>query len=88
MTQSHTVYTTLSLEECADPQRVISELFLDLGLPIVKQYMWEGLKATVSGTFHHLSKRERELYMILYEHLERLVEAAHVLHENVRSKDL
>lgn len=84
MTKSPIIYTTLSLEECADPQRVISELFLNLGLPIVKQYMWEGLKATVSGTFHHLSKRERELYIILYEHLERLVEAAHILHEQKR----
>ncbi|MBN8720505.1 MAG: hypothetical protein J0H85_13720 [Sediminibacterium magnilacihabitans] len=86
MTQSPVVYTTLSPEECADPAIVISELFLDLGLPIVKQYMWEGLKATVSGTFYHLSKRERELYLILYEHLEQLVEAAHILHEQKRTQ--
>jgi hypothetical protein len=86
MTKAPAVYTTLSPEEHADPSRVISELFLDLGLPIVKQYMWEGLKATVSGTFHHLSKRERELYLILYEHLERLVEAAHIIHEQKRAE--
>lgn len=79
--QQPPLYSKLTPEECQAPERVIAELFLDLGLPIVKRYMWEGLKATVSGTFHHLSKRERELYMILYEHLERLVEAAHVLHE-------
>jgi len=71
----------LTQTENADPQLVIDELFDFAHLPDIRELMWEWLKVTVAGTYHkELSSSERSAILSLYEHLTRLVEAAHVMH--------
>lgn len=75
----------LTQTENADPQLVIDELFDFAHLPDIRELMWEWLKATVTGTYHkELSSSERSAILSLYEHLTRLVEAAHVMHTTKR----
>lgn len=71
----------LSQTEIADPQLVIDDLFDFAHLPDIRELMWEWLKVTVAGTYQkELSSSERSAILSLYEHLTRLVEAAHVIH--------
>lgn len=77
----------LTQTEIADPQQVIDELFDFAHLPDIRELMWEWLKATVTGTYHkELSSSERSAILSLYEHLTRLVEAAHVIHTTERER--
>ncbi len=76
-----TNFSTLNKEEISDPQLVIAELFDFAHLPELKQMLWEWLKATVSGSYNKtLSKRERASILLLYEYMEKLIEANHLLH--------
>lgn len=80
-------YAPLPLSETgiADPQLVIDDLFDFAHLPDIRELMWEWLKATVTGTYHkELSSSERSAILSLYEHLTRLVEAAHIIHTTER----
>lgn len=75
----------LTQTEIADPQLVIDDLFDFAHLPDIRELMWEWLKVTVTGTYHkELSSSERSAILSLYEHLTRLVEAAHVIHTTER----
>lgn len=75
-------YCHLSKEEMANPYLVIDELFDFAHLPDVQELLWEWLKVTVTGNFHKtLSSSERASIITLYEKLEKLVEAAHVMHK-------
>jgi hypothetical protein len=77
----------LSSEEVADPQMVIASFFDYASLPQVRDKMWLWLEATVSGTYSkELSSRERSNIMLFYQHVERLIEAAHVMHAAQKSK--
>lgn len=72
----------LTNEELANPYLVIEELFDFAHLPDVRELLWEWLKATVTGSYHRtLSANEQEAIIILFEKLDKLVEAAHKLHE-------
>ena len=71
----------LTEEEVKDPYMVIDELFDFAYLPRIRDIYWDWLKATVTKTYDTLSKKEREDMVILYEKLEKLVEAVHVLHK-------
>ncbi len=73
----------LSEAELKDPKLVIDELFDFACLPDVRELLWNWLKTTVTGTYHKdLSASERSAIITLYEKMEKLVEAAHVMHEN------
>jgi hypothetical protein len=62
---------------------VIDELFDFADLHDVRALLWSWLKTTVTGTYHKdLSATERSAIITLYEKLEKLVEAAHVMHES------
>lgn len=77
--------SSLTQTEIADPQLVIDELFDFAHLPDIRELMWEWLKVTVAGTYHkELNSSERSAILSLYEHLTRLVEAAHVMHTTER----
>jgi hypothetical protein len=72
----------LSQQEITDPYRVIDELFDFADLADIKELLWGWLKTTVTGTYHkNLSATERSAIVDLYEKLEKLVEAAHVMHQ-------
>jgi hypothetical protein len=73
----------LSKAEVNDPNLVIDELFDFADLPDVRELLWGWLKTTVTGTYHKdLSASERSAIITLYEKMEKLVEAAHVMREN------
>ncbi len=70
----------LTTAETKDPMLVIDELFDFADLPDVRELMWTWLKVTVTGTYHkELSASERSAILTLYEKLEKLVEASHVM---------
>jgi len=88
--QSTSHYTKLSEEEINDPFLAIHAFFDYSHIERIKENMWEWLKITVSGTFstHLMNRGERYDMVYLYEHLEKLVEAVHVLyrqHQNEKS---
>lgn len=73
----------LSEAEMADPVLVIDELFDFADLQDTRELLWSWLKTTVTGTFHKdLSASERSAIITLYEKMEKLVEAAHVIRSN------
>lgn len=71
----------LSAEEINDPHLVIRQFFDFASLPNCREYLWEWLKATVSGTFNTelVEKDQRCDIVCFYEHIEKLVEAAHLI---------
>lgn len=72
---------SLSKEEMENPYLVIDEIFDFAHLPDAKEILWEWMKTTVTGNFHKsLNAREREAILVLYEKLDRLLEAAYLLH--------
>ena len=75
----------LNEQEIANPYLVIDELFDFAHLPDVRELLWEWLKTTVTGSYHkNLSHNERYAMLTLYEKIEKLVEAVHILHERDR----
>lgn len=76
----------LSKEETKKPMLVIEELFDFADLEDVREMLWTWLKVTVTGTYHkELSASERSAILSLYEKMEKLVEAAHVMKEGRES---
>jgi len=70
----------LSEEEIENPFLVLEDFFSFGHLPDVRQMMWEWYKSTVTGTFpRDLDRRERKEITHLFEYLERLVEATHLI---------
>ena len=56
-------------------------------LPQAKEYLWTWLKATVAGTYSKdLDRTERADLLYFYEQLEKLIEAAHLLHESISAE--
>ena len=71
----------LSEEEIQDPYLVIFRFFDYADLPFIREHLWDWFKATVSGTFnsHVFDMGQRYDLVYLYEHIEKLVEAAHLI---------
>lgn len=80
----------LSKEEIEDPYRVIHDFFSYAHLPQIREALWEWLKLTASGSYHKQPRRDRHNLLYLYEKVELLVEAAHIIHRqrtnNLQSK--
>lgn len=75
-------YSKLSEEEFSNPWLVVHAFFDHSGIESVKENMWDWLKVTVSGTFcTKMLDRDRRYDMLyLYEHLEKLIEAIHLIY--------
>lgn len=71
----------LSTEEIENPGKVIEDFFKVSHLPGMRSSLWELMKTMVTGTFSNLKSRERARLIYFYEQVEKLIEAAHVLHE-------
>jgi HEPN domain-containing protein len=72
----------LTTEEIANPYQVIYDLFDFAHLPRIRELLWEFFKTTVIGNYtYDLHRRERELLVTMYEKVEKLVEAAHIINE-------
>jgi hypothetical protein len=72
----------LSKEEMGNPYEVVDELFSYGHLSQLREALWEWLKLTVSGSYHHESRRDRANLLHLYEKLKRLREAAHIIYQS------
>jgi hypothetical protein len=76
----------LSKEEIQNPYGVIYAFFDYANLPRIRQMLWEWLKITINENWHTLSNEQRADALYFYEKLEKLVEAAHLIHRNVNNK--
>jgi len=73
-------FCVLSPAEIRDPRMVIDELFDFADLEDIRNLLWEWLKATISGGYHkELHRHDKQAILVLYEKLEKLVEASYVL---------
>ena len=74
----------LSKHEVENPALVFYELFDYASLPHLKEHLWQWLKLTVTGgyTKKYFDYRERESILVLYEHLEKLLEASFIIYSN------
>lgn len=84
---SSTAFATqnLSVMEATDPYSVIYELFDFADLSRIREYHWEYLKSTVTGTFNNeLTRRERSMLVFYHEMLGKLIEAAHIINEQYK----
>lgn len=77
----------LSGEEVQDPYLVLNQLFDFAHLPQVRAFLWDWLRLTVTGGYHRKAGfRSRSSVLIMYEFMEKLVEAAHILHQRQRAE--
>lgn len=71
----------LSGEEVNDPYLVLDGLFDYAHLPQVRGFLWDWLRLTVTGGYNRKEGlHSRTSVLIIYEWMEKLVEAAHLLH--------
>jgi hypothetical protein len=76
----------LSKEEIENPYQVIHEFFDFAHLPEVRQALWYWLALTVTGSYHRKSCADKSNLIYLYERVEKLMEAVHIIHQ--RKKQL
>jgi hypothetical protein len=80
--------SALTREEINNPQLVLAELFDFAHLPELKKMLWNWLKTTVTGSYNKtLTNRERAAILLLYEYMEKLLEANHLLHTEQQKLD-
>lgn len=73
----------LDAEEKMDPRLVIRELFELEPLPYLREALWEFFKTMVTGDYsHRLDRHERRRLLLCYEHLQKLIEAVHLLYQS------
>ncbi|MDB5232583.1 MAG: hypothetical protein JWN76_3388 [Chitinophagaceae bacterium] len=73
----------LTDKEAANPHQVIADFFDFAHLPEVREILWDWLKITVTGGFgKDMRIGERRDLLYFYELLQKLVEAAHVIHRS------
>lgn len=78
----------LTQEEINNPHLVVAELFDFAHLPELKKMLWEWLKATVSGSYTKtFNSRERSSILILYEYMQKMIEANHLLYTEQKKLD-
>lgn len=84
---NHT-FSSLNKEESENPQQVLADLFDFAHLPELKQMLWDWLKTTVTGSYNKtLSNRERSTILLLYEYLDKLLEANYQLHHELKKQE-
>lgn len=84
---SNTAFATqnLSVLENTDPYSVIYQLFDFAELSRIREYHWEYLKSTVTGSFNkELTRRERSMLVFYHEMIGKLVEATHIINEQYK----
>lgn len=71
---------SLTNEETEDPILVLDELFDFAHLPELRELLWEWLKITVSDSYSaHTEPNQKISVLFLYEKLQKLIEAAHLI---------
>lgn len=79
----------LSQEEINDPHLVFDRLFDFAHLPDLREMLWRWLKITVTNgyTKNLYQFRDRDAILVLYEYLEKLLEAAWLLHQQAGEEE-
>lgn len=77
----------LTIDESENPEHAIRDIFEYATLPQLRWQLWEAAKTLVAGDFHHLKTRDRSGLIYFYEQMERLIEVAHVIHEQNKIKN-
>lgn len=72
----------LNPEQVDNPIQVLHALFDFAHLPQIREMLWDMFRAVVTGSFGTLSQEEKNDILYFYEQLEKLVEAAHLLHRS------
>ncbi|WP_026768786.1 hypothetical protein [Asinibacterium sp. OR53] len=73
----------LSEEECQNPNLVIKDLFYTFSYDEIKVLIWEWLVSTFCENFSTgFDSDEKVMITVLYEKIERLIDAAHILYSN------
>ena len=77
----------LRAEHIKDPYLILYEFFDHSELPRIRSTFWEFFKATVTGKFNKESyKYVRVSIVELYEQIQKLIEAAHLINEDYKKK--
>lgn len=73
----------LDKQEINDPYLIIGRFFDYADIDSIREYLWEWLKITVSGTFNTylVDKQQRYDMIYFFEHLQKLIEASHAIHQ-------
>lgn len=71
----------LTAEQVANPMLVVHALFDFAHLPQLREMLWHLLRAVVTGSYASLPQDEKNDLLYFYEQLEKLMEAAHLLHK-------
>lgn len=68
-------------DEIGNPLLVMHELFSFGHLPEIRELLWTSFKTMIAGNYAtSLTADERNELVYFYEQLEKLVEAAHLMH--------
>jgi hypothetical protein len=72
----------LDEQEREHPCLVFFRMFDYNHLPAIREDLWNWLVLTVTGTFNsdQYESHLREKTLLLYEHLQKVIEAAHIMH--------
>ncbi|OMP74617.1 hypothetical protein [[Flexibacter] sp. ATCC 35208] len=77
----------LRTEKIKDPYLILYEFFDYSELPRIRSTFWEFFKATVTGKFNKESyKYVRVSIVELFEQIQKLIEAAHLINEDYKEK--
>jgi len=72
----------LTPEQVANPMLVVHGLFDFAHLPQLREMLWDVLRTVVTGSYASLPEAEKNDLLYFYEQLEKLLEAAHLLHKS------
>ncbi len=86
--QNHISTHNLSPHQTENPALVFYELFDYSSLPMLKEHLWQWLKLTVTGGYNkkYFDYRQRESILVLYEHLEKLLEASYIIYSDKKEE--
>lgn len=73
----------LAADELKDPRLVLARFFDYASIDQQREQLWVWLKTLVAGSYSSklLTKKQRYDLLYFYEQLQRLIEAAHLIHE-------
>lgn len=81
-------FSSLNKGQADNPQQVLADLFDFAHLPELKQMLWDWLKTTVTGSYNKtLNNRERATIVLLYEYLDKLLEANYQLQCELKKQE-
>ena len=79
----------LTDKEKNNPYLVFEEQFDIMSLTAFRELLWKSFLSTITGSYNdHLSYKEREDVVFVYERIKKLIDAAHIINENAKLHEL